>query len=411
VGAQRDEKAGVAVLAEEHPQAVVDAERPLRLTGRQLNRATLGRQLLLRRESLDVVEGLRRVVALQAQEPASPYVALWNRLAAFDPADLDRAFAGHAIVKASLMRITLHAVAAADYPAFHEAMQRTLRASRLHDPRFKIAGLTIAEADALVPEALAFAARPRTNAELEAWMDERLGVLPRPGVWWALRTFAPFVHAPTGGPWSFGPRPLYVAAREQGRSGDEEASLRVLVRRYLEGFGPASALDVAQFAMVPRSMAREALRSIDGTLARLEGPDGEELFDMPGGRLPPEDTPAPPRLMAMWDSILLAYVDRSRVIPAEYRKLVTRNNGDVLPALLVDGYVAGVWRPTEAGIEATAFHPLSEETWAGLDAEAESMMSFLAGRQPAVYRRYGRWWDGLPGAEVRVLGLQGGGIE
>jgi len=49
--------------------------------------------------------------------------------------------------------------------------------------------------------------------------------------------------------------------------------------------------------------------------------------------------------MAMWDSILLAYSVRSRVIPPGYRKLVTRSNGDVLPTLLVDGYVAGVWRP------------------------------------------------------------------
>ena len=83
-----------------------------KLTARQLNRATLGRQLLLGRDSLDVVEALHRVVALQAQEAASPYIALWTRLAGFDPADLDRAFAEHSVVKAQLMRITLHAVEA-----------------------------------------------------------------------------------------------------------------------------------------------------------------------------------------------------------------------------------------------------------------------------------------------------------
>ena len=196
------------------------------LTPRQLNRATLGRQLLLRRESLDVVPAVRRVVALQAQEPASPYLALWNRLVDFDPVDLDRAFADHAAIKATLMRITLHAVVATDYPAFHEAMQPSLRASRLGDRRFKVAGLSIAEADALVPHVLDFATRPRTNAEVEAWLDARLGVLPRPGVWWAMRTFAPFVHSPIGGPWTFGPRPSYVAAREQRRPGDQDASMQ-----------------------------------------------------------------------------------------------------------------------------------------------------------------------------------------
>ncbi len=373
------------------------------LTARQLNRATLARQLLLRRESLSVVEAVHRVVALQAQEPASPYVALWNRLVAFDPADLDRAFADHAVVKATLMRIALHAVDAADYPAFHEAMQPSLRASRLFDRRFTGTGLTAADADALVEPLLAFAAQPRTNADVEAWLAGRPGGPVHERAWWALRTYGPFVHAPTGAAWSFGPRPSYVAAREQRRAGDENASLEWLVRRYLEGFGPATVADVAQFALVQRSRARDALQSMAGILERLEGPDGSELFDVPGGLLPPEDTPAPPRLMAMWDSTLLAYADRSRVIPPDYRRLVTRNNGDVLPTLLVDGYVAGAWRPVEDGIEATAFHPLPGETWDELEAEARALVAFLAGRDPAVYRRYAHWWDELPGAEVRVL--------
>jgi hypothetical protein len=376
----------------------------MNLTARQLNRATLGRQLLLGRESLDVVGAVHRVVALQAQEPASPYLALWNRLAGFDPADLDRAFADQAVVKASLMRIALHAVDAADYPAFHEAMQRSLRASRLGDPRFEVAGLSIAEVDALVPHLVGFAVRARTNTEVEAWLDERLGVRPKPGVWWAVRTFGPFVHAPTVGPWSFGQRPSYVAAPEQEPSGDEDASLQWLVGRYLEGFGPASVADVAQFAMVQRPRVRHALRSMALTVETLRGPDGAELYDVPGGLLPPEDAPAPPRLMAMWDSILLAYADRSRVIPPHDRRLVTRNNGDVLPTLLVDGYVAGVWRPVEDGIEATAFHPLSDETWDGLEAEARALVAFLADREPTVYRRYAHWWGTLPRAEVRVLG-------
>ncbi len=165
----------------------------MRLTARQVNRATLARQLLLRREPIDVVEAVRRVVALQAQEPASPYLALWNRVADFDPGSLDVAFADHAIVKATLMRITLHAVDAADYPPFHEAMQRSLRASRLGDPRFTNAGVSTADVEALVPDVVDFAARPRMNADVEGWIDERFGVLPKPGVWWALRTFGPFV--------------------------------------------------------------------------------------------------------------------------------------------------------------------------------------------------------------------------
>jgi hypothetical protein len=177
-----------------------------------------------------------------------------------------------------------------------------------------------------------------------------------------------------------------------------------LVRRYLEAFGPASAGDIAQFSTILRPPVHEALAAMGETLQRHDGPGGADLFDVPGGLLPPEDSPAPPRLMAMWDSTLLAYADRSRIIPPDYRRLVMRNNGDVLPTLLVDGYVAGVWRPVEGGIETTAFHRLSGEAWDGLEAEAVALMAFLGGRDPTVYRRYAHWWTSLPGAEVRMLG-------
>ncbi|MFP3987995.1 winged helix DNA-binding domain-containing protein [Streptomyces sp. E11-3] len=376
-----------------------------KITARGLNRSLLARQLLLRRESLGVGHAVRRVVALQAQQPASPYVALWNRLTDFDPADLDAAFAEREVVKATLMRITLHAVHAEDYRALREAVEPTLRAGRL-DSRFQASGLTVADADALVPELLAYADRTRTAAELQAWVEERIAAPPHPRAWQGLRGYAPLLHAPTPAPWSFGARPSYVSAKPRPVLADHDASataLRTLVLRCLEGFGPASVADVAQFALVQRGRAREALKALSDDLERLEGPDGTELFDVPGAPRPPDDTPAPPRLMAMWDSVLLASYDRSRIVPPEYRKLVTRVNGDVLPTLLVDGYVAGVWRPAEGGIEATAFHPLPDEAWEGLADEARSLVAFLADREPRVYGRYDHWWSKLPPAEARLL--------
>jgi Winged helix DNA-binding domain len=374
----------------------------MRLTARRLNRATLGRQLLLGRARLAVADAVRRVGALQAQEAASPYLALWNRLAGFDPAELDAAFADRSVVKATLMRSTQHAVHAEDYPAFHAALLPSLRASRLHDRRFTASGLSVAEVDALLPHLLEFAARPRVKAEIEDLLEARLGDR-NPRAWWALRTFAPLWLAPTGGPWSFGPRSSFVTAPLRPPAEPRDGAVRRLVGRYLEAFGPATVADIAQFSLLTRALTRDALGGLAGELEQLEGPDGAELFDVPGGPRPAEDTPAPPRLLPMWDSVLLAYADRSRVVPPEYRRLVTRNNGDVLPTLLVDGQVAGVWRPVEGGIQATAFQRLSDEAWAGLAAEAGALQAFLADRDPMVYRRYAHWWTRLPSAEVRLL--------
>ena len=373
------------------------------LTARQLNRATLARQLLLDREPLDVVRAVRQVVALQAQEPASPYIALWNRVAGFDAAELDAAYADHRVIKATLLRITLHAVVAEDHPRFHHAMVSSLRASRLHDRRYTDSGMTAADADALVPDVLAYLAEPRKNADVEAWLADRLGT-PMPLAWWALRTFAPVVHAPTGGPWSHGPRPAYRAAPTTLPTGDPATSVQHLVRRYLEGFGPATAQDIAQFTILRKPAVAPALAGLADTLEVHQGPDGALLYDVPGSPIPDEDTPAPPRLMAMWDSSLLAYADRSRIIGDDDRRVVIRGNGDVLASVLVDGYVAGLWRATEAGIEVAAFRALPRAAWRALATEAAALVSFLAEREPLVYRRYGRWWDSIPAAEVRVLG-------
>ncbi|MEV4939917.1 winged helix DNA-binding domain-containing protein [Streptomyces zaomyceticus] len=378
------------------------------ITARGLNRSTLARQLLLDRGTIGVEDAVRRVVALQAQQPGSPYVALWNRVVDFDPAALDKAVESYALVRSTLMRLTLHMVHAGDYRAFREGMEPTLRGSRLHDPRYKAAGFTAADADVLLPELLEYAGEARTGALMRERLEAARGGPVEAVVWRMMRQYAPLWHAPTGPPWSFGAAQSFVTASAPlPVLGDPEAAtagLAVLIRRYLEGFGPASVADMAQFTLAPRGRVREAVRLVEGELERLVGPGGVELYDVPGAPLPDEDVPAPPRLMAMWDSVLLSYADRGRVIPAAYRKQVIRVNGDTLPTLLVDGYVAGVWRPVGGGVEVSAFHPLPARVWEELAGEAGALGGFLAARDPRVYSRYDHWWvKGLPVAETRVL--------
>ena len=351
-----------------------------------------------------MVDAVRAVCGLQAQSPASPYLALWNRVARFDAAELDRAYANHTVVKATLMRMTLHVVAADDYPAFHRAMVDLMRRARVFDRRFTAGGIAVAEAEAVIPDLVAYALAGRSNAEFEAAITER--GLPGKHVWFALRRYGPFWHAPTEGPWSFNDRPSYMAAQATPFDGEPDVAMPLLLRRYLEAFGPASAADVNQFTMLYQPPIKAAMGALADELVTHQGPDGKPLFDIAGAPLPLDDTPAPPRLLPMWDNVLLAYRDRSRVTPDAYRATISRVNGDTLPAVLVDGLVAGVWRPAPAGatgIEVTAFERLDKATWAALEGEAHDLVAFLADRQPDVYRRYAHWWDKLPAGEVRIL--------
>ena len=236
-----------------------------------------------------------------------------------------------------------------------------------------------------------------------------MGAPADPGVWWVLRTYAPLRHAPVGGPWSFGARPRHVAAPGAATAPttddgpDHAAAVAHLVRRYLAAFGPATVHDAARFARLPVGRIRTALETLADDLVTFDGPGRAPLHDLSDAPRPGADVPAPPRLLGMWDSVLLAHDDRTRILADEHRPLVIRRNGDTLATVLVAGQVAGVWRPVEGRIEVTPFHPWPDEVWDALVVEAHDLAALLADRDPAVYGRYDRWWAQLPQAGRRLL--------
>jgi Protein of unknown function (DUF2630)/Winged helix DNA-binding domain len=89
-----------------------------RLSHRQLNRATLHRQLLLRRAPRPARDAIEHLAGLQAQAPLAPYVGLWTRLAGFGHTDLEDLLTERTVVRAHLMRNTVHLVTASDYLSF-----------------------------------------------------------------------------------------------------------------------------------------------------------------------------------------------------------------------------------------------------------------------------------------------------
>jgi hypothetical protein len=99
------------------------AERVLTL--RELNRATLARQLLLERKRLSPVAVIERLVGMQAQWPPAPYVGIWTRTTGFRREALERELASAAVVKATVMRQTLHLVTRHDYALIRAAQSET----------------------------------------------------------------------------------------------------------------------------------------------------------------------------------------------------------------------------------------------------------------------------------------------
>lgn len=372
-------------------------------TGPALTRETTIRQGLAERRPVGVTDAVRSALALQAQDPAAPYLALWNRIEGFDADDLDRAFAVGSVVKASLFRFTLHAVATEDVPWARAALRERARDAG-YDSVLDGLGLTSAEVGELLGRMSGLLAEARPGDEIEQLVRDLVPDADDPArVWSAMRVVGSFRNAPTAGPWSFGPRPSYIRCRTAAE--DASASTAELVRRYLLAFGPASIADMSQFTILKRSVLRAVVESMPDVVA-VSGPDGTSLFDVRDDGAEPDvtDGPLPARLLGMWDSVLLAYADRSRVIPERHRADVIRRNGDVLPTVLVDGLVRGVWRATADAIEVRALDPLDDATLAAIDVEARELRRFVADREPAVFPRVGSWWDRLPDGPTITIG-------
>jgi hypothetical protein len=175
----------------------------------------------------------------------------------------------------------------------------------------------------------------------------------------------------------------------------DAADVAHLVRRYLGAFGPATAADASAWSGLTVARLRPAISALDaaGDLVRFADERGRELLDLRAAPRPCADVPAPPRLLPMWDSILLAHADRTRVISDEDRRRVVEVNGDTYPTYLVDGRVAGLWWAEEGPggrprVVLEPFRPPADADRAALEAEGERVASFIADREPAVYRRY-----------------------
>lgn len=336
------------------------------LTQRELNRATLARQLLLERKRLSPVAVIERLVGMQAQWPAAPYVGIWTRTTSFESEALERELARGTVVKATVMRQTLHLVTPADYALVRAAMSEmnfpweTALAKKLAPGVRKLAGTS-----------------PITSAEGIAHIERKYGLagIDARRAWRAARARAHLVHHHETALWRGRPEGRFVALDEPKALVPVEARAEML-RRYLAAFGPATVRDMVTWSMMHVPHLKAALALLD--LRRFRDERGKELLDVPRAPLPDPEVPAPLRFLPKWDNVLLAFADRTRIMPEEYRKRIVGANGDVAPTFLVDGLVAGMWRAVKGRVVLEPFQKLSRADRAELEEEAARLEAFLA---------------------------------
>lgn len=352
------------------------------LTRAQLNRATLARQMLLGREKVSPMLAIERLAGLQAQLARPPYIGLWSRLEGFRREDLGAALSRREVVRATMMRGTLHLVSAKDYIRLRPVLQPMLTRSLQAVLKQRAAAL---EMEPLLAAARAYLAKePRTFDEVR----DHLESLKLPGDerarGFAVRMRLPLIQVPTDAPWGYpGAADFTLAEAWLGEAfqayGEKAESPEPLVLFYLAAFGPATVADAQTWSGLQG--LRGAFEALRPKLVTFRDERGRELFDLPDAPRPPEDVPAPARFLPEFDNLVMAHADRSRLIADEHRPLIFRANLRVLPTFLVDGVVAGTWdierSNGRAALVMEPFGKLSKKAFAALEEEAERLVRFV----------------------------------
>jgi hypothetical protein len=332
------------------------------LSLRELNRTLLARQSLLERKRLPVVRAVGRLVALQAQYSPSPYVALWSRVDGFRKEQLTRALVDGRVVKAVVMRGTLHVVTRELYPF--------VVAAHVEAQRGRVSGVGT-DPTALFAQ---WPDEPMTREEAFAFASEHLGTDDRWTIAFRLRAM-PLVRTAPAGEWPHNKPSPEVPWREP--LAEPAAGTARVVRDYLAAYGPAAREDVEQFTSFK---VRQIAPSLEG-LPTFEDEAGRVLHDLPRARLASPDVRAPVRFLPPFDSIILAHRNRSRILPDEYYEtVIRRKNATTLATFTVDGLVAGSWKAEKARgrrrVAVELFAPLPRRVRAELDREADALAQF-----------------------------------
>jgi hypothetical protein len=354
------------------------------LTLREVNRATLARQLLLERvtqpgtDRTSVSGIMERLVGLQAQQPSAPYVGLWTRIQDFRRDDLANLIENRQVVKATLMRSTLHLVTTKDYLQLRATLQPVLTGA--WEAIFKELKGNF-DVDKLLSIARPYIAEePRSFAELTAKLTEEMPGFEAGALRYGVRTHLPLIQVPIAKQWSYPGNPKFALAESWlDQPIPTDVDTRMLTLRYLAAFGPARVTDMQTWSGLPK--LKENFEQLRSDLVTYKDEQGVELFDLPEIELPGAEIAAPERFLPEFDNLLLSHSNRTRVVADAYRSKVYLPGLRVAATFLVDGFVAGVWKVAKSkGVATLTIEPFESLTKASRNAlseEAEALVRFV----------------------------------
>ncbi len=322
------------------------------LSRRAVNRALLARQHLLARRPVPdadragaVLAMVRHLGGLQAQAPFPPYYGLLARLDGFRPGDLAGLLESRDVVRIVLMRSTIHLVTAEDALAWRPLVQPVQDQGLASNWGKQLAGADLDRVAAAGRELTT--GQPLTFAELGAALTRSWPDHPADALAQVVRARVPLVQVPPRAVWGKSGLARHTPAdvwlgQPLAEPASRPRALAALVERYLAAFGPATVRDVQTWSGLTR--LREVVDPMRDRLRVFADENGRELFDLPDAPRPGPDVPAPARLAAEYDNLILSHDDRTRIMAEDDRRQLFRQLNSFPGSVLLDGFVSGAWR-------------------------------------------------------------------
>lgn len=351
------------------------------LSVRELNRATLDRQLLLQRSPMDAAQAVEHLVGLQTQIPQNHYVALWTRLTDFDAQAFSQRFENREFVRISVQRSTIHTVTARDCLPLRHLLQ-TVQERDLRGGFGKhLQGIDLTE---LAEYARKLAEQePRTFNALGKLLAEHYPDRDVQALGIAARNTLALVQVTPRGLWQQGGLPKHTTAQQWLGNAKAIPAMRAeeLVLRYLKAFGPASVMDAQNWSGL--TGLREVFENIHTKLVLFKSESGTELFDLPDAPRPGEDIASPARFLPEYDNVFIGHKDRARINDPRIAKERVFTGNSQISTFTVDGWIRGIWKVEtdkkrlRATLNLTPLVPITKAQHADTEAEGARLLKFL----------------------------------
>ena len=377
---------------------------PLSVTWDQVAAFRLSRHHLAERTPIkDLIPVVEDMTGAQAQLPSAAQISLWSRVRDLRIAHIEAALNDQRLVKAACMRRTLFLVPAKQLAIFVRGSTRRAE-KEIHWARGK--GVPDRVLDAAIDAALGVLDKPLTRPEIADRVSRALGVQMlaiHGGGWGSRRKVAavpvgeltyPVVDllhlAAARGVVCYGPNrdnePTFVRADAwipHWHDLPVEQAESLLLRKYLQAYGPATTVDFSMWAGISLTGARAiwareeadfAPVDVEGRAAAILQKDLDELLQAKLQR---------PLvcLLPYFDSYLLGHKERDHLVNMKDQKNVFRAQGWIAPTVLVDGRVVAVWAHHRQGdclhVSVTKFGSISRRIAAAIRQEALDLGRFL----------------------------------